>query len=317
MRVPDKISGLSIRVPCGRCAGCLVDKRREWHFRIMAELKTAWSAYFVTLTYDNAHLPVFIEDQYFRAGELFKNQSTLNKVLNEHPVLYKKDIQDFLKRLRWYSGDAQYMDCTYDLNKSGTKVSLKTKVSKIAPKGPNLRYFIVGEYGGRFGRPHYHALLFNVPIVKDISKFIEFCWQNGTNIHVGSLQDKSVLYTVSYLIMDLLGKQDIVKLQSLKPGIGYSYVKTHKDYHRLNKINYGRIGSTKVKLPAYFRNKIFSNFEKQIMSIETRKEVLRKEKEFEDECIKRGESPHLNRFEYIKQKTAEIREKAKNQKHKK
>lgn len=46
-----------ISVPCGKCTACLSNKRKEWLFRLKAEYEVCESAYFVTLTYDNDHLP--------------------------------------------------------------------------------------------------------------------------------------------------------------------------------------------------------------------------------------------------------------------
>lgn len=44
----------------------------------------------------------------------------------------------------------------------------------------NLRYFLVSEYGGTFGRPHYHLVLWNFPTwdfrLHQIKAIIEDCW---------------------------------------------------------------------------------------------------------------------------------------------
>ncbi|MDR0738336.1 MAG: hypothetical protein LBF39_04595 [Prevotellaceae bacterium] len=41
-------------VPCGKCVACLSLKRQHWSFRLSQHLKTSYSAYFVTLTYEDA-----------------------------------------------------------------------------------------------------------------------------------------------------------------------------------------------------------------------------------------------------------------------
>ncbi|MDR0692492.1 MAG: hypothetical protein LBF69_05595 [Prevotellaceae bacterium] len=38
-------------VPCGKCTACLSTKRIQWSVRLREQLKTSFSAYFVTLTY--------------------------------------------------------------------------------------------------------------------------------------------------------------------------------------------------------------------------------------------------------------------------
>jgi len=70
-----------INVPCGRCLYCLQSKQSNWAIRLREELKTAKSAYFLTITYNDNHV----------------------KDCN------KPEIQAFLKRLRKHHppGDTQ------------------------------------------------------------------------------------------------------------------------------------------------------------------------------------------------------------------
>lgn len=44
-------------VPCGKCVGCRLDRARVWAVRCMLERKLHDAACFVTLTYNDAHLP--------------------------------------------------------------------------------------------------------------------------------------------------------------------------------------------------------------------------------------------------------------------
>lgn len=62
-------------IPCGKCEGCRIDKANDWATRCILESKNWAKNCFLTLTYDNEHLP--------------KNRS-----------LVKKDLQNFWKRLR-------------------------------------------------------------------------------------------------------------------------------------------------------------------------------------------------------------------------
>lgn len=73
--IQDKTTGGILMVPCGRCIACRLNKARAWSIRIMHEVKSAKHSCFVTLTYDDEHLP--------------KNKS-----------LVVADCQKFLKRLR-------------------------------------------------------------------------------------------------------------------------------------------------------------------------------------------------------------------------
>lgn len=65
-----------IEVPCGRCIGCRLDRSRNWAIRCVHEASLYYDNCFLTLTYDDQHLPA-------------------------HGSLVKKDLQDFWKRLRF------------------------------------------------------------------------------------------------------------------------------------------------------------------------------------------------------------------------
>ena len=64
-----------IFVGCGKCVQCRASKAYSWQFRIGEEALTSRSKYFITLTYDNEHLPTDYS-------------------------LHKEDLQKFFKRLR-------------------------------------------------------------------------------------------------------------------------------------------------------------------------------------------------------------------------
>ena len=41
-----------------------------------------------------------------------------------------------------------------------------------------LRYYIVGEYGDKFGRPHYHGIIYGLEI-EEVEKWIQKSWKKG------------------------------------------------------------------------------------------------------------------------------------------
>lgn len=74
-------------VPCGKCYYCLQNYRNMWITRLKAEYLSCINGQFVTLTYDNEHLPY--EEYVTDLGEIVKKQ---------YPD--KRGFQKFLKRLR-------------------------------------------------------------------------------------------------------------------------------------------------------------------------------------------------------------------------
>lgn len=77
-----------IQIPCGQCMGCRIDYSRQWANRCLLELQYHESAYFVTLTYNDEHVPIsYYADM--STGEAFPAMTLL-----------KRDFQLFMKRLR-------------------------------------------------------------------------------------------------------------------------------------------------------------------------------------------------------------------------
>jgi hypothetical protein len=112
-----------LKIPCGQCMGCRLEKSREWAVRATHEASLHSRNCFVTLTYNNEHLP-------------------------PDKSLHLDHFQDFMKRLR-----KKYVPkCPY---KPGTQ----ERSEWMSKHG--IRFLHCGEYGEKFQRPHYHVLLFN------------------------------------------------------------------------------------------------------------------------------------------------------------
>lgn len=79
-----------VDIPCGKCVGCRMDNALQWKIRCCLELQYHKYAYFITLTYDDDHLP-FNDD-----GE---------------PILSKYDLQCFWKRFRKAGYLLSYFAC--------------------------------------------------------------------------------------------------------------------------------------------------------------------------------------------------------------
>lgn len=53
----DGYLDMEITIPCGQCIGCRLEKSRQWAIRCVYEAQMYDSNCFITLTYDNEHLP--------------------------------------------------------------------------------------------------------------------------------------------------------------------------------------------------------------------------------------------------------------------
>lgn len=158
-------------------------------------------------------------------------------------TLCQRDVQLFLKRMRKFDG------------------ARKTSKSK------NIRYYYVGEYGEKKGRPHYHLILFNAEM--ETINAIPEIWPIG-GVHIGTVTGPSIGYTCGYIFKRFVyqgaGEKPFSQM-SRRPGIGLNYLEKNKLWHKpenqaeysqaMNRFHVVANGHQR-RLPRYFKNKVFT-----------------------------------------------------------
>lgn len=221
----------SLQLPCGQCVGCRLERSRQWAMRCLHEASLYERNAFITLTYDQLHLP---------AGG----------------GLVYSDFQNFMKRLR---------KC-------------------ISPS--LVRFYMCGEYGENFGRPHFHACLFGYDFPDKLhwkktpsgcsiyrSSLLESLWPGGFS-SIGDVTFESAAYVARYIMKKITGhlaevsgcyevvdpdtgeihhRRPEFNKMSLKPGIGARWLeKWSTDVYPHD---YVIINGKKVKPPKYYDKK--------------------------------------------------------------
>lgn len=170
---------------------------------------------FVTLTYDDDHLPPVYPKFNMHTGEY----------LGDSPIhsLVKDDFRKFVKDLR------AYLDYHYGLQ---------------------IRFFGCGEYGSVGHRPHYHIIIFGYDFHHDrqffknnfrgekyyVSEALSKLWKNGFHI-ITDVSFDTCAYVARYVLKKQKGFTDYLDLMyepeftlmSRKPGIARQYYEDHKD----------------------------------------------------------------------------------------
>lgn len=147
---------------------------------------------FLTLTYDDEHLP-------------------------KGKTLVKSDLRNFLNRLR--NRAAEQLKTRSEQNRE-ILFEPKMKETRANPDGclvPGIRYYAAGEYGERFGRPHYHAILFNCDFrdktlfkAKEgqrlyTSEYLNDVWNNQGYAVIGNVTFESAAYVARYIMKKVTG----------------------------------------------------------------------------------------------------------------
>lgn len=248
-----------LQLPCGKCIGCKLDHANEWATRCWCEMQSWENNCFITLTYNDENLP-------------------------ENGLLVKKDLQDFMKLLRYHCKGIQ----EWENPRTGKK------------ENP-IRFLACGEYGPNgTRRPHYHILIFNWKPDKKELKFykenhngdrlfmckqIEKIWKKGF-VTVGDLNYKSACYVARYCTKKLFNgakHKDLKKIEiqpefilmSRNGGIGIKYWNQYQDkILKQSGILIGINGKPKCKnIPRYFEKKYKEENELEFEKYKKRKMI--------------------------------------------
>lgn len=212
-------------IPCKHCWACQLRYAAEWATRIMCETKRHKDNYFITLTYDDANLPMFESCCYTDKDGYkyeYENDGTWMGTLEP------KDVNRFINTLRKHYERQGITD---------------------------IKYFYCGEYGTENGRPHYHMILMGAPLDPkqfyslklDDKKFAHWKskelekWWNKGFVDVAEVEWANCSYVARYCMKKINNENDpreyaeAGKLKeyvrmSRRPSIGRLYYEQNKDH---------------------------------------------------------------------------------------
>lgn len=203
LRIKNQYTGDWLHVPCRSCDACLISQANLKAYNLSTTLARYKYNYLITLTYDNDSCPYIIQgyNYIFRGQGIDDFPDVLDwipeminwddefKYLTNHAdnraigVLYYRDVQLFLKRFR-----------KYILKHYGNK---------------KWSYFVVGEYGTFYGRPHYHICVFSDDLLFEECQNAAFenwsyhnwhrFWKNGVNEACKRCSKDCAAYISSYV----------------------------------------------------------------------------------------------------------------------
>lgn len=263
IRLPD---GRLQVVRCNKCLACLSHRQAEWITRLRVELERfPTQSYFVTLTYDDDHLP--LNTAKFDADGLYYGDSI--------PTVCKGDIVTFHKDLRKRFQQGFYYDDTLQKNGFGP-------VQRISLPHCRFSFYLTSEYGPEGHRPHYHGLYFGLPEDNDlVFDLMTHIWKRGFTYIEPAATEKAAAYVAKYLVNTSLVPVSVHAdrpFALMSKGLGKSYLSPDRiEWHRKDHIArlYVPQNGTKQVLPRYLRDKILDDA--------MRADVL-------EQCIERAEA---------------------------
>lgn len=242
----------AIKIPCGKCRACRASKCRMWADRMTLELDHSKSAVFLTLTYDDKHVPLRVNPT---SGE---SALTLNK----------RDLTLFFKRLRkaFPEVEIRYYACG-EYGKNGTHrphyhiilYPFKLNDFQFKTKIFNRHTREYEDYEARLDCRGYNELGY----LYYSSNYLEdLIWKNGF-VWLTEVSWNACAYVARYVKKKDYGfasdeykptmREPEFSVMSRNPGIGMFYPKEHPDFTEFSKIPFGDTREFKeIPLPSAF-----------------------------------------------------------------
>lgn len=193
-----------------------------------------------------------------------------------------------------YWPEKSFITLTYDEEncpKTISKAELQKFFKRLRKRISPLKYFACGEYGGTFGRPHYHAILLGCGLTEKHKLAVMDSWPKCMWDHptirknsFGLVEPESIQYVCKYIHQKLSGEKANeeftqygmeIPFRLVSHGIGARYAEDH--HEQLRSLGYVSVRGSKRSVPRYYLQKANFSIE-EIEGIKDR--ALRKEVEF-------------------------------------
>lgn len=186
------LTGTQTKIPCGQCLGCRLERSRQWAIRCEQESKLWRHNCFVTLTYDDEHLP-------------------------SGGTLVREDLQKFLKRLR------------VGLSRSNSVYAPRYfGCGEYGEQSARPHYHLI-LFNCRFDDQKHYSTRNGYDVFT--SEKLQRYWKLGRT-EIGSVTFESAAYVARYCVGKITGdaaeahyrgRLPEFAAMSLKPGIGYNH----------------------------------------------------------------------------------------------
>ena len=222
---------LMVPAGCGKCMECKKQKAREWSVRLQEEIRHDNKGKFVTLTFSD------------------------------------ESIVELTKEIKGLSG--------YDLDNEIATLATRRFLERWRKKyKKSVKHWLVTELGGNGTENiHLHGVIWTNEDAKTINKIWKygFTWVGDKN-NGGYVNEKTINYIVKYINKADNKHKEYNSKVLTSAGIGRGYIDREdaqkNKYQEKTKETYTTKQGIKLALPIYYRNKIYSEEEREKLWIE-------------------------------------------------
>lgn len=222
-----------VPIGCKKCIECTKQRGQQWKVRLSEHIKTNRNGIFVTLTFSTESLKQLTHDLYEENGGEYLEGYALDNAIATLAT------RRFLERWR-------------------------KKYKKSLP------HWLITELGhGSTEHVHIHGIVFT-----DHKKDINQIWKYGYTFTGDYVNERTVNYVMKYVTKIDFEHKEYIPIILTSPGIGRNYV--NRLDAKLNKFNpkgttketYTTSQGIQLNMPIYYRNKIYTEAERELLWIQ-------------------------------------------------
>jgi hypothetical protein len=248
-----------VPVGCGKCMECKKQKKRQWQVRLQEEIRHDNRGQFVTLSFNDEELGK-LEKDYDEQEIITGIRKTITLKNGKERNYYNKEK---IKTKNKLTG--------YELDNAVVKKAVRRFLErwrKVNKK--SVKHWLVTELGQKkTERIHVHGILFTDKTTEEIEKI----WKYG-NVWIGEYtNERTINYIVKYVSKTDKQHPNYNSITLCSPGIGSNYIKrmdSNNNKYKGDRTNetYKTRQGIKLNLPIYYRNKIYTEEEREKLWIQ-------------------------------------------------
>lgn len=238
---------------CGKCIECRKKYARDWQIRLLEDIKTNTKGKFVTLTFSDESIAEIVEMEIVRKKKKIVGKEDIEET-DEYEVVKIADLKGYEKD-----------------NMIATKAVERFRERWRRKFGKSPRHWLVTELGHKGTENiHLHGIIWTDETYNTIRERWEYgyIWPRPDTQVKTWVNARTVNYMIKYLSkIDQRNKEYKARVLA-SPGIGANYVNTimakqNKFNNRETKETYTTETGHKIALPIYWRNKLYTEAEKE------------------------------------------------------
>ena len=295
------IRTLYVPIGCQRCIECRRQKARSWQVRMLEDIKTNTNGKFVTLT--------FSDQSIYKLNKII--QDDINQEIDKirHGRQFGEQERNKINKLTWKRTG-------YELDNAIATYAMRYFNERWRKHtGKAIRHWAITELGHTGTENiHLHGIVWTDETFETIAKRWDYgyIWPNTKKaIKKNYVNAKTVNYSIKYILkQDADHKEYRAKILT-SPGIGSNYTETYNaktnEYKPDGKTieTYRTKSGHQISMPIYWRNKIYSEEERELLWIQ---KLDKQERWIQGEriSIKNGMDEYYKTLEWYRKRNIEL-----------